>query len=107
MNNLWLITLLLFLIISCNVAESEEKFRKTELAGIIANLEYEGRDVYTISVRDFQTKDTLAFHLYISKFIEDNKIAVNDSVKKEVGHEVYFYRRNDIGFSDPIKLYYY
>lgn len=108
MNYLKFLSLLLALNISCKVAESEEEFRNTEFAGTIIKLEYQGRAVYTLSIRDFHSKDTLTYHLFISKFIEDNRIADGDSINKEIGHDVFFYRKIDeTEFSGPLKLYYH
>lgn len=98
--------LVLVLVVSCKVVNSEEEFRNSKLAGKIIKLDYQGRAVYSISIHDSYSKDTLTFSLYISKFIDDNQISIGDSLRKDIGHDVWFYKRKAESF-EILNLYYY
>lgn len=108
MKKVSLILLCIAFSYSCKVAESEDEFRSIAFAGIITELKYQGRAIYTLSIHDYSSKDTLTFHLYISKFIDENEISVGDSIQKEIGHDVFFYKKNNGEYlSEPLRLYYY
>lgn len=92
---------------SCTIADSERKFIESELHGTLTKVQNEQRDVYTLYVKNHNSAKVFEYSLFIGNFVEENNIKEKDSISKEKNsHSIFFYRRKDGKYQDPVVLYY-
>ena len=93
--------------LSCKRFISEGEFVRTEVNGVIVKLRNDGRDEYTLYIKEGRKRDTSEYILIIGRFIKENHIQVMDSISKAANnHRVYFFRKNEGLYKNTCELYY-
>lgn len=102
-----LFTCLAFILTSCLDFQARELINR-ELRGPLIKVEDVTDGFYDLYIKDARTKDTVHYTLSISIFVEENKIQKGDSLSKYAGsHSIFFHRKRNGKYLEPVELYYY
>jgi hypothetical protein len=97
-----------FGMVSCKRFISEGEFVKNEVNGIIVKLQNDGRDEYTLYIKEAKKRDTSEYSLTMGRFMKENHIQVMDSISKAANdHRIYFFRKKEGLYKNVAEPYYY
>ena len=83
-------------------------FIEREIGGILVGLDNSGKGEYNLTIRQHKTRQEIKYYLFLSPFIEENNIQVNDSISKVAnGHTINFYKKQNGTYEKCCNLYYY